>query len=145
MSFGLVISAEMIFILKWILEQKKDVLVKLIKEALEADSSYEMIFKNNAANSLIFNDVILQITELFEEEIEKFFATSEIHFNEDDILKNMQFTNLPKKFLHNLIKKSSKHVTKKEVANKMTKQEMIHEIRLDILKNWNPAKNDASA
>lgn len=122
---GLMISTEMFLILKWLLAHKKEALAKLIKEALHENFNNQQLSSIFLAepNLLSFTKILRDLIEVFETEIDTFFINSQQYFKEKDFPLNS--------------KKISNFFSEKPQSKKLSKK--------DILRNWNPSKDDGFA
>lgn len=142
----MILSFEIICLLKWILENKKDDLSNILKKALQEGclDLYDEI-SSEANDVLLFSETIAQYVAIFEELIDDYLKENIEHKEHakviDVFLKRVLTSNLDR----NLILKCLKHSDYKKAAENLSEEDLLKIMYKRLLTEWIPSPLDPSA
>lgn len=152
MNNRLVVSVEVISLLKWIIENSEEELNDLVGNAivggcLDVDESSRFDTEKNLTE---FQEVAMQFLALFEKNISKHtYHSKDLNPAVDELMIRLGPCNLDPVLIVNSIKTTSMNLKKtyqgRGAHPVLTQEDILRDLLANVLKNWQPGDYDAQA
>ncbi len=148
MNKGMVISVEIIHLLKWIIEHGKEGLDALIAEAIEAGCLEidDQLRFDGTANAMSFQKVIVDMIAFFENSVDEHVSgVLDSTPAAQRLVDYLQNTRIDQGLVLDAIRTTTLHLKNSKSGKKMLQEDVFKKMLLNLLKSWKPSKDDAFA
>lgn len=148
MNKGMIVSVEIIHLLKWIMDHGKDGLAALVTQAIAAgcldiDENIRFDSSLNVAN---FQKVILEMITFFEDSIDDHVTgVAGVIPAVEKFKAQLKASKIDQGLIFDAIRMTTLHFKDLKSNGESQQEELLRAMLINFLKSWKPSKDDARA